>query len=99
MSMITIEFEELRLIPGHALVAYGEADIFWEYDLPDPSVGYKGGYSYKVEDVRIASDDPIGEAQTVTSKELFEMIDTALHRSDWEDYIIDQIREDRENYF
>ena len=41
MSMITIIFEELRLIPGHALVAYGHADIFWEYDPDDPSVGYR----------------------------------------------------------
>ena len=100
MSMITIIFEELRLIPGHALVAYGHSDIFWEYEPDDPSVGYRGGYSYTVEDIYIESDDPTAASKPICpTSELFKMIDEALHRSDWEDYIIDKIREDRENYF
>ena len=96
---ISVEFEELRLIPGYGITAYGEADIIWEYEAPDAECGYRGGYSYHIEDIHIASDDPVGAPMTVKDSGLFAMFEKALHASDWEQYIIDEIIKDRENSF
>ena len=96
---ITIEFEELRLIPGHALVAYGEADIVWVYEMPDAECGCLEGYTYHIDDIHIASDDPVGAPMTVKDSGLFAMFEKALFASDWSDYIIDEIIKDRENSF
>ena len=45
MNHIVYELDEFQPWPGQACYIYGTAVISYEYEKPDPDVGYRGGPS------------------------------------------------------
>lgn len=53
MNTFIYEFDELELIPGASLLASGFAVLEYNEEPADPSVGYRGGLSWRIKKITL----------------------------------------------
>ena len=77
MAHFTYDFDELQMFTGYAVYAYGSAVITYNWEGPDPDVGYRGGpYDIEVESITV------GDSPMPKTHPLYDAIESALVNSD-----------------
>lgn len=94
MAHITYEFEELELIPGLDVWAFGYAEISGTAQGPEPDVGIMGGYyEWEVDAIYLCNRTEKGHTKLDPKHSIYELIETALHSDDYDQRISDQLAE------
>jgi hypothetical protein len=84
MNQFTYHFEDLSIVNGSAVYAYGEADISYKIRRKDPSVGILNDYIDDIEVVSITvypSHDGEPNLRVDYGNWLYQLIENALHAS------------------
>lgn len=90
---ITYTFEELLPYENMSVLAYGQATIVWEWQDGDPDVGYRGGFSYYVDDISLDHPKDPSITHLDSELELYKRIESALLSPRYESNIISRIEE------
>ena len=92
MQYYEFEFDELRVIPGADVFAYGKATIEYEIEPDDAYTGYRGGICWSVEGITLYGPGTLGDVVLAEDHPLYDLICKALR--DNEHRVAGEIEED-----
>ena len=84
MQQYEYEFEELRIIPGVDVLAFGKATLEYEVEPDDAYTGYRGGVAWSVESIILyGSSTKSGDFYVPKDHFLYETICQALREHEY----------------
>lgn len=101
MGTYRYEFEELRVVPGVDVLAFGYADLEYEVEPSDAYTGYRGGVSFGVDSITLyGSSTKSGDFDVPKDHPLFDLICKAIQAEDYRigQAIEDEINDDMRDY-
>jgi hypothetical protein len=97
MTRINYEFEELELIDGLNVWAYGSADIVGEWQPAGRDVGIMSPYfEYEIEAIYLQKSHEKGQTELKKDDPVYQLIEKALHSDKYESLINAELEETSE---
>ena len=84
MQYYEYEFEELRIIPGVDVLAFGKATIEYEVEPDDAYTGYRGGICWDVDSITLyGSSTKHGDMILAKDHPVYDLICKALREKEY----------------